>query len=272
MSELFKSNQLTSERLPILFIGHGSPMNAIANNSFTKMLNRLAAKFNKPKAILVVSAHWMTQGTWVLGMEQPKTIHDFYGFPQELFDVDYPAPGSLQLAQQINQIIKDPGIQIDTHEWGLDHGTWSVLKHLYPNADTPVLQLSLDMSRSGEYHFDLGQQLSKLRDQGVLIVASGNLVHNLKLLNWNMQAQPFEWAVEYDLWLKSKLESRDFKALTNNFISTHAAKLSVPTLDHFLPLHYILGAVDKNDELKFEFEEIHHGSISMRTFGFWPKG
>jgi len=244
-------------------------MNALENNSYTKMLGDLAHKIPKPNAILVVSAHWMTKGTWVLGMEKPKTIHDFYGFPKELFEVQYPAPGHPEMAKLIEKSIVEPQIMLDYEEWGLDHGTWSVLRHMYPKADIPVLQLSLDMSKSPESHLKIGQQLSNLRDQGVLILASGNLVHNLRRINWDTYAKPYDWAQEYDVWLKAKLENRDFSALSKDFLNSAASKLSVPTLDHFLPLQYILGASDKRDELKFEFEEIHNASISMRTFGFW---
>jgi 4,5-DOPA dioxygenase extradiol len=263
------SQKIKSARMPVLFVGHGSPMNAIENNSYTKMLKALGEKIPRPKAILVISAHWMTKGTWVLGMDKPKTIHDFHGFPKELYDVQYPAPGKPQVAQELSQIITQPKIGIDQNGWGLDHGTWSVLRHMYPLADVPVLQLSLDLSQPPEYHFHIGQQLAKLRDEGVLILGSGNLVHNLHLIDWNTYAKPFAWASEYDLWLKDKLMGRDFSSLKKDFLSSEAGRLSNPTVDHFLPVHYILGASDSKDELKFEFEEIHHASISMRTFGFW---
>lgn len=263
--------KFSNQRMPVLFVGHGSPMNAIEKNHYTLMLEKLAAKIEKPKAILVISAHWMSEGTWVLGMERPKTIHDFYGFPQELFDVQYPAPGSPETARLIQNTITDPQINDDLEIWGLDHGTWSVLKHMYPQADVPVLQMSLYMARAPQYHFHIGQQLSKLRDQGVLILGSGNLVHNLRRMDWNTHTKPHEWAIEFDAWLKTKIEARDFPALMKDFHNTEAGKLSIPTMDHFLPLHYILGAADSKDELRFEFEEIHNAAISMRTFGFWPK-
>lgn len=272
MSQNLIQKKTSSQRMPVLFVGHGSPMNAIENNPYTQMLGQLAKKIEKPKAILVISAHWMSEGTWVLGMDKPKTIHDFYGFPQELFDVQYPAPGSPETAKLIESSIIDPRINNDLEQWGLDHGTWSVLRHMYPEAEVPVLQMSLYMARSPEYHFNLGQQLSKLRDQGILILASGNLVHNLRRMDWTTHAKPHDWAVEFDAWLKTKIEARDFSALINDFHKTEAGKLSVPTMDHFLPMHYILGAADSKDELRFEFEELHNAAISMRTFGFWPKG
>lgn len=259
-------------RMPVIFVGHGSPMNAVGNNDFTKMLIKLGAKIPKPKAILMISAHWMSEGTWVLGMERPKTIHDFYGFPQELLNVQYPAPGSVETASLIQNTIIAPKVNNDLEMWGFDHGTWSVLRHMYPNADVPITQMSLYMARSPEYHFNLGQQLSKLRDQGILIMGSGNLIHNLRSLDWDTDAKPYEWAVEFDEWTKNKLEARDFSALMKDYHQTEAGKLSVPTMDHYFPVHYILGASDSKDELRFEFEEIQNASISMRTFGFWPKG
>lgn len=271
MSEFLNPNKMVPPRMPVLFIGHGSPMNALENNSFTKMLRTLSAKIHKPKAILVISAHWMSEGTWVLGMDKPKTIHDFYGFPQELFDIQYPAPGSPETATLIESTVTDPKINNDLEMWGFDHGTWSVLRHMYPKADIPVLQMSLYMARSPDYHFQIGQQLSKLRDQGVLIVGSGNLVHNLRKIDWDTYAKPHDWAIETDQWFKKKLESRDFNSMIKEYHATEAGKLSIPTMDHFLPLHYILGASDSKDQLRFEFEELHNASISMRTFGFWPK-
>jgi len=272
MSQNSNKKEIATGRMPVLFVGHGSPMNAIQKNPFSEMLNGLAEKIQKPRAILMVSAHWMSEGTWVLGMDKPKTIHDFYGFPQELFDVQYPAPGSPETAKLIESTVVDPRVHQDLDEWGLDHGTWSVLRHMYPQADIPVIQMSLNMARSPEYHFNIGQQLSKLRDQGVLIIGSGNLIHNLRRIDWNTHAKPYDWAVEFDAWLKTKLEARDHSALIKDFHKTEAGKLSIPTMDHFLPLHYILGAADAKDDLRFEFEELHNASISMRTMGFWPKG
>lgn len=265
-------SNVNTERLPVLFIGHGSPMNAIETNNFSRMLNNLGQKIPTPKSILMVSAHWESEGTWVLGMDKPKTIHDFYGFPQELFDIQYPAPGSSETAKIIQNTIIDPKIHNDLNRWGFDHGSWSVLRHLYPLPNIPVTQISIDMSRPTEYHFKIGQQLSQLRNQGVLIIGSGNLVHNLGRINWDTYAKAHEWAIEFDQWTEKKLEERDFTALNNDFHKTEAGKLSVPTMDHYLPLQYILGASDSKDELHFEFEEIQNASISMRTFGFWPKG
>lgn len=255
-----------TERMPVLFIGHGSPMNAIEENAYTQTLNRISGRIPTPKAILVISAHWMTEGSWVTEMPNPKTIHDFYGFPQALFDVQYPAPGSPEIAKLLKATVQKPQVHGDTEMWGLDHGTWSVLRHLYPKADIPVLQLSLYMEQPAEYHIELGKQLSKLRDQGVLILGSGNLVHNLRTIRWGPDAKPFDWAIEFDEWLKQKLLDRDFSAVLRDYHQTQAGKLSIPTLEHFYPLHYILGASDAKDELKFEYEELQNGSISMRSF------
>lgn len=261
-------NGPSTQRMPVLFIGHGSPMNAIETNAYTKTLSQLGRRLPKPQAILVVSAHWMTEGTFVTEMAKPKTIHDFYGFPQELFDVQYPAPGSPEIARVIRETIIDPQVHGDREMWGLDHGTWSVLRHLYPAADIPVLQLSIYMSQPPEYHVKIGKQLSKLRERGVLILGSGNLVHNLRQIRWEPNAQPFDWAVEFDEWLKKRIIDRDFQAVQNDYHTTRAGQLSVPSMDHYFPVHYVLGATDEKDQLTFEYEEMQNGSISMRSFSF----
>lgn len=275
LTKVFMNSKLlegpNTERMPLLFIGHGSPMNAIDSNPYTKTLNVLGENLPKPKAILVVSAHWMTEGSWITEMQSPKTIHDFYGFPQELFDVQYPAPGSPEVAKLVRETVADHKIHPDTEAWGLDHGTWSVLRHLYPKADIPVLQLSLHMEKPNQYHVELGKELSKLRDKGVLILGSGNLVHNLRNIRWEPNAKPYDWAIEYDEWLKSRLQEKDFSAVLNDYHNTAAGKLSIPTMEHYYPLHYILGAADKSDEIKFEYEELQNGSISMRSFSLGRK-
>lgn len=260
------SHPQTSQRMPVLFIGHGSPMNAITENTFSRMLNNLGERLPRPRAILMVSAHWMTQGSWVLGMKQPKTIHDFHGFPDELFNVQYSAEGSPETAALVHHAF--PSVQPELSVWGFDHGTWSVLKHLYPKADIPTIQLSLDMTKSPEQHFEIGRSLAGLRDQGVLIVGSGNIVHNLRRLSWDEKAKAFDWAIEFDAWTKAKLEARDFNALNKDFHKSAAGQLSIPTMDHYLPIQYILGASNTDDELKFEYDEMQNGSISMRSFSF----
>jgi 4,5-DOPA dioxygenase extradiol len=251
-------------KMPVLFIGHGSPMNAIAENAFTKKLSELGNEIAKPKAVLCVSAHWMTEGTWVTAMPKPKTIHDFYGFPKELFDVQYPAPGSREVAELICASVEKPAIQSDQEIWGLDHGAWSVLRHMYPQANIPVLQLSIYIEQPAEYHFELGKRLRALREQGVLIVGSGNIVHNLRRIKWEENAEPFDWAVEFDEWVKDKIVQKDYLALVNDATNSNAGKLSIPTPEHWYPLLYALGASDEKDLLRFEYESIENGSISMR--------
>jgi len=251
-------------RMPVLFIGHGSPMNAITTNAFTKSLTRLGESLPVPKTILCISAHWMTEGTWITHSQNPQTIHDFYGFPQELFDIQYPAPGNPEMAENIAASIHSPKIHADEETWGIDHGTWSVLRHMYPAAKTPVIQLSLDMSRPPEFHFELGQHLKRLRSEGVLIVGSGNLVHNLGLLNRGPNPKPFDWAIEFDEWVKNRIEDRDYRSLVRDALKTEAGRLSIPSWDHWFPLLYTLGASDDDDELRFEFEGIDYSSISMR--------
>jgi len=265
------ATQKAIEHAPVLFIGHGSPMNAIADNSFTQTLSKLGKLYPAPKAILCISAHWMTEGTWITRMPRPKTIHDFYGFPDELFQIQYPAPGDPEIADLISTTIHEPKISPDNETWGLDHGTWSVLRHIFPNADVPVLQLSLNMEQQAQYHYELGKQLRTLRDQGILIVGSGNVVHNLRKISWESDAEPFDWAIEFDDWIRAKLQSRDFDSIINGFNKSEAGKLSVPTSEHFLPLLYILGASYEEDKLKFEFQGIQNGSISMLTVRFGGK-
>lgn len=255
-------------RMPVFFIGHGSPMNALEDNSFTKSLQGMRDLCPTPRAILCVSAHWMTEGSWVTHMKNPKTIHDFYGFPQPLFEVQYPAPGSPEIAELIVDQIANPKIHSDDEMWGLDHGTWSVLRHIYPEANIPVLQLSVYISQPAQYHYKLGTELRKLREHGILIVGSGNIVHNLRKLRWEPEAEPFDWAIECDEWMKSRLLARDDKALIEDYTSTESGKLSIPTPDHYYPFLYSLGAADKDEIPKFIFEEIHNGSISMRTMVF----
>jgi 4,5-DOPA dioxygenase extradiol len=257
-----------NQRMPVLFLGHGSPMNAIEDNPYTQFLKQLAERIPRPRAILCISAHWMSEGSWITHMERPKTIHDFYGFPKPLFDVQYPAHADLKLADRIIDKIKSPPIIPDREQWGYDHGTWSVLRHIYPKADIPLLQLSLYMEQPGEYHLKLGEELRFLRDDGVLILGSGNIVHNLRAINWTTHAGPYDWAVECDEWMKSKIEQKDFKALASDVHKFDAGRMSVPTWDHYYPLLYVLGASHPEEKVKFEFEEIHNASISMRSLSF----
>lgn len=257
-----------NQLMPAAFIAHGSPMNALlpATDPYVQALTQLAARLPLPSAILVISAHWQTEGTFVLNSLTPKTIHDFYGFPEELHQVLYPAPGSPECALKINSLVSTEKIQFDNGNWGLDHGTWSVLKHLYPQAEIPVLQLSLDTRKTPTEHYALAAQLKELRKMGVLILGSGNIVHNLRKISFTRNAQTYDWASEFDLWAKTALENRDDRALTENFHSSEAGRLSVPTLEHYLPLLYVLGASDKNEPVRFIYEELQNASISMRSF------
>ena len=268
LAMLFKSDKTDTQKMPALFIGHGSPMNAIEENRYGRRWAELGQELGKPKAILMVSAHWLSAGTWVTHMKNPKTIHDFYGFPKALFDVQYPAPGNQELAEEIQKLSKKVKIHADDKSWGFDHGTWSVLNKMYPQADVPVVQLSIDMSEPASYHMELGEALRSLREQGVMIMGSGNIVHNLRRIDWHKPQQGSDWAIEFDEWSKEKLLNRDFKALAEDFHKTQAGQLSIPTPDHYLPLMYVIGASDKNDDIKFEVEGCDMGSLSMRSVSF----
>lgn len=252
-------------RMPVLFVGHGSPMNAIEENAFTHTLASLSQKLPRPKAVCVISAHWVTPGSEVLAVDRPRTIHDFSGFPKLLYDVQYPAPGAPGEAQRL---VADLQLMPD-HHWGFDHGAWSVLKHLYPQADIPVFQISLDHSRSFASHLALGRELSALRDRGVLILGSGNLVHNLRLLNGKMDAPPFSWALEFDEKIKTTIEQRDEKSLTSPD-RWGAALLGKahPTLEHYVPILYCMGSTNERDDIVYPYEGFDYGSISMRMVLF----
>ncbi len=254
-----------SERMPVLFIGHGSPMNAIEDNAYTRSWSQLGKTLPKPQAILVVSAHWLTKGTMVTAMEQPKTIHDFGGFPQQLFDQQYSAPGSPELAKYTKEIIKGTEVGLDS-EWGLDHGTWSVLLPMYPMADIPVYQLSIDYYKPLSYHYEIGKELSKLRDKGILIIGSGNIVHNLRQVNWSGDGKKYDWAVEFDTRFKDWMDKGDHKSILDyQKILGATAEMAHPTNDHLLPLYYVLGLQQKEDKLSYFNDSIDMGSISMRS-------
>jgi 4,5-DOPA dioxygenase extradiol len=255
-------------RMPVLFIGHGSPMNAIADNDYTRALHTLGRRIPRPRAVLCISAHWMTEGTWITHQARPRTIHDFYGFPKALSDVQYPAPGDPALAEEIQARVSDVRINLDDEQWGFDHGAWAVLRHLYPEADVPVLQLSLYMEKDARYHFACGQALASLRDQGVLIVGSGNIVHNLSLIKWGEAAAPYPWATAFDGWVKGKLEARDTQALVNDATRGADGQLSIPTTEHWYPFLYAVGASHADERPEFIFEGIQNSSISMRSLAY----
>lgn len=247
----------TEDRMPVLFVGHGSPANAIEDNEFSRAWLETARSLPKPKAILCVSAHWETVGINVTAMQHPRTIHDFRGFPQKLFQLEYPAPGCPILAQLVQQTVSGAEIKLD-FDWGLDHGTWSVLHRMFPQADVPVIQLSLDLTKGPEFHYRLGRELRVLRNKGILILGSGNLVHNLERMVW--QDSAYDWAIEFDQLIKQLILSQDHNAIIN-----YPMGLSVPTNEHFLPLLYVLAMQDKDDDIMFFAEKVTLGSMSMRS-------
>lgn len=271
LESFFGTKPYEGPSMPSLFIGHGNPMNALETNSFTARLQALGKELPRPRAILCISAHWMTEGTWVTHMAKPKTIHDFYGFPEELFAIEYPAPGEPSLAEHIQSLVPHPKIGADDSQWGLDHGTWTVLHRMYPAADIPVVQLSLDMRQPGPFHIALGQALRSLREQGVLILGSGNIVHNLRRVQWDLKGQGFDWAIEFDEWIKDRLLQKDFRAVSEDYLKTPAAKLSNPSLDHYFPLLYVIGAAAPQEEVRFEYEGYDMGSLSMRCLSVGRK-
>ncbi|MEO6913114.1 MAG: 4,5-DOPA dioxygenase extradiol [Candidatus Baltobacteraceae bacterium] len=251
------------EPMPALFFGHGNPMNALAKNGYTESWAALGRDLPRPKAILAVSAHWFGPGTAVTAMENPRTIHDFGGFPPELFAFSYPAPGDPGLAREVQALLGPTRVALSS-EWGLDHGTWSVLAHAYPQADIPVIQLSIDEEQSPEFHYHLGARLGSLRDEGVLIVGSGNIVHNLHAYAWGRhQVDAFDWAVRFEDRVRSCLIARDDEPLIAYETSGRDAMLSVPTPDHYLPLLYIAALRRPDEPLSFPTEGFDGGSISM---------
>ena len=257
----------TTEKMPVLFLGHGSPMNAIEENQFVTGFRNLAQNLPKPNAILCVSAHWFTKGSKVTAMEMPKTIHDFGGFPKELFEVQYPAHGSPELATITQELLLPTVVELDLH-WGLDHGAWSVIKHLYPKADIPVIQLSIDYSKPAEYHFQLAQQLSRLREKGILIIGSGNIIHNLRLVdfyNFEKDDYGYDWAIEARARINSLLLDGNFQPLLEYEKQSQAFQLAIPTPEHFLPLIYTLGLKDKSEEIQLFNDKLVAGSLSMTS-------
>jgi 4,5-DOPA dioxygenase extradiol len=259
-----------SPRMPVLFLGHGSPMNAIEDNEYRRSWQALGAEFGtrypRPQLILCISAHWITRGWWLTGMDRPKTIHDFGGFPQALFDQQYPAPGAPAAAFAISRGIAAPPVGLDKEEWGYDHGTWSVLKPMFPQADIPVIQLSMDYSRPPAEHYALGQQLKALRERGVLVVGSGNIVHNLRLTRRGASSiQAYDWAIEFDKVVAGQLQQGQLQALSGFQSMGTVAQMAHPTWDHFLPLLHAAGAADAKDPVRFFNANYQSASISMRS-------
>jgi 4,5-DOPA dioxygenase extradiol len=258
------------ELMPVLFIGHGSPMNAIEDTEFSRRWRQLGKEIPVPKAVLVVSAHWLTKGTSITAMDHPKTIHDFGGFPKALFDVEYPAPGNPGVAKETQELIKMTNVGLD-HDWGLDHGAWSVVKHMYPDANIPVLQLSIDYSKPAEYHYELAKELKALRKKGVLVLGSGNMIHNLGMVAWDKMDVPnygFDWAIEMHEVFKNRITAGDHKALMNYKSLSKSALLAIPTPDHYYPLMYALALQGKNEEPVFFNDKLVAGSLNMTSVRF----
>ncbi|MCK3685095.1 4,5-DOPA dioxygenase extradiol [Maribellus sp. YY47] len=253
-------------KMPVLFLGHGSPMNAIEENEFVQGFRKISSEIEKPKAIVVVSAHWETQGTRVTAMAHPPTIHDFGGFPKALYEIEYPAPGSPELARATQDLVHSTEVHLDD-KWGLDHGAWSVIRHMYPDADIPVIQLSLDYRKSPQEHYALAQELSQLREKGILVVGSGNIVHNLRMIHWGKMNENFgfDWANEANNKMKELILNGDHQQLINYSKLGSAFTLAIPTPEHYLPLLYALGLHDKKDEINIFNDEPIGGSLTMTS-------
>ncbi len=252
-----------TRKMPVLFVGHGSPMNAIETNDYTATWRKLGENIPTPRLILCISAHWETRGTHITAMPNPKTIHDFGGFPKELYEVQYPAPGFPLFAEEIRDRNPNLNIGLDTKEWGFDHGSWSVIKHIYPNADIPMIQLSIDHFAGFEEHYNIARQMSYLREQGVLIIGSGNIVHNLRAVDWHQRVEGYDWAMEVrnnvNQWLSEKKHDEliGITRLGGNF------RMAIPTSEHYIPLLYAVGMQNENDKLSFFNDKLTMGSISM---------
>ncbi|WP_295220180.1 4,5-DOPA dioxygenase extradiol [uncultured Chryseobacterium sp.] len=254
-------------KMPVLFLGHGSPMNAIEENRFVQGFRKMATEIPKPNAILCISAHWFTRGTKVTAMDMPSTIHDFGGFPQALFDVEYSAPGDPALAKETAGLLAPVPVEED-HSWGLDHGAWSVIKHLYPEADIPVIQMSIDYTKPPQYHFDLAKKLNKLREKGILIIGSGNIIHNLRLIDWrniNTPGAGWDWAIEAREKTNHWILDGNFKNIIEYQNQGISLQYAIPTPDHYLPLVYTLGLKTSSDELSLFNDELIGGSLSMTS-------
>ncbi len=269
LSELSKVTDSlgSTEQMPVLFLGHGSPMNAIEENEFVEGFRKIGKEIPRPNAIICVSAHWETRGTFVTAMEKPRTIHDFGGFPKALFDVQYPAPGSPQTALDTQSLVTKTTVGLD-EKWGLDHGAWSVIKHLYPDADVPVIQMSLDYTQSPQWHYELAQELAALRKKGVLIVGSGNMVHNLGMVAWdklNVSDYGYEWALEAREKMNAHILSGDHQPLVNFQSQGRAFKLAIPTPEHYLPLLYALALREKDEDVALFNDKAVAGSLTMTS-------
>ena len=257
-----------SKRMPVIFFGHGNPLNALFDNAYTRAWRSIGNAIPRPRAVLCISAHWYIGETAVTAMPKPRTIHDFGGFPRELYEVQYRAPGDAELAQHVQTLLSPTSVALD-HDWGLDHGTWSVLCHVFPNADIPVVQLSIDETRSASFHYDLAKRLSPLRDEQVLIMGSGNLVHNLHTYAWGKQnIEPYDWAVRFEEKVRQLINFADHQPLVDYESLGRDAVLSVPTPDHYLPLLYTIALRQQGDAIDFPVEGFDGGSVSMLSVRF----
>ena len=257
-----------ADRMPAIFFGHGNPMNAVLENDYTRAWAQIGQRLPRPKAILSISAHWYVPETSVTAGANPRTIHDFGGFPRELYEIEYPAPGGLELADSVRDLLAPMPVGMD-ERWGLDHGTWSVLCHVFPQADIPTVQLSIDETKPPEYHYEIGNRLAPLRDEGFLIIGSGNLVHNLHTYAWGRHGvEPLDWAVRFEKKARELLINGDHSPLVAYESLGRDAALSVPTPEHYLPLIYVMGASGENEQVGFPVEGVDGGSVSMLTVQF----
>lgn len=253
-------------KMPMLFVGHGSPMNAIEDNRYTRGWKEIAEQIPKPESIISISAHWYTKGTKIMNEENPKTIHDMYGFPKELYEILYKAQGNRELAGKVKNLISKQSAF--DNSWGIDHGTWSVLVHMYPERNIPVFQISIDAAAPPEVHYQIGKELKSLRNQGVLLFGSGNIVHNLGLIDWGIEDKGFEWAYQFDDYIKESIINRNHETVINYLHLEKTAKLAVPTPEHFYPILYILGASDEEDKISVYNDSCVLGSLSMTSYLF----
>jgi 4,5-DOPA dioxygenase extradiol len=251
-----------SEKMPVLFVGHGNPMNVMEDNEFSRAWDAAGKALPKPKAVICISAHWVTRGTMITAMDKPRTIYDFYGFPPEMYEMRYSAPGAPDLAEQVRRIIKNTEVKPDLN-WGLDHGTWTVLKRMFPQADVPVIQMSLDANIEAQKHYDISRQLKELREEGVLIIGSGNIVHNLRLARFDDSA--YDWAVEFDLRIANWITQNDHDPIIHYEKGDQAAALAINTAEHYVPLLYTLALKEENESISFFADKVMGGSLSMRS-------
>ncbi len=251
-----------SEKMPVLFVGHGNPMNVMEDNEFSRAWDAAGKALPRPKAVICISAHWVTRGTMITAMDKPRTIYDFYGFPPEMYEIRYDAPGAPDLAEQVRRIIKNTEVKPDLN-WGLDHGTWTVLKRMFPQADVPVIQMSLDANIEAQKHYEISRQLKELREEGVLIIGSGNIVHNLRMARFDDSA--FNWAVEFDQRIANWISQNDHEPIIHYEKGDQAAALAINTAEHYVPLLYTLALKDENEPVSFFADKVTGGSLSMRS-------